>query len=116
MKNYIQEGRTLTVTAPAGVASGELVVVGRIVGVAAFDAVSGAEVEVVTEGVFTLPKVTGTVVTAGDALYWDAAAKQLTPTPGTGSKPLVGYAVRGAAAADATVDCRVVPTLQTGPA
>ena len=50
MKNYVQEGNTITVTAPATVTSGQLVVVGSISGVAAFDAASGADVEVTVEG------------------------------------------------------------------
>jgi predicted RecA/RadA family phage recombinase len=42
MKNYLQAGETVTVTAPADVTSGTLVVVGSLVGVAAFDAASNA--------------------------------------------------------------------------
>lgn len=72
MKNFVQEGKTITVTAPAAVTSGQLVVVGSIVGVAAFDAASGAEVEVTVEGVFELPKVATDVIAQGDKLYWDS--------------------------------------------
>lgn len=57
MKNYIQEGDTLTVTAPAAVASGDFVQVGRIRGIAVTDAASGASVELRTTGVFTIPKL-----------------------------------------------------------
>jgi predicted RecA/RadA family phage recombinase len=57
MKNYIQEGDTLTVTAPAVVKSGELVQVGRIRGVAVTDAASGAQVELRTTGVYLLEKL-----------------------------------------------------------
>jgi predicted RecA/RadA family phage recombinase len=49
MKNFVQEGNTITVAAPADVMSGQLVVVGSIVGVAAFSASSGAAVEVTVE-------------------------------------------------------------------
>jgi len=45
MKNYVQEGKTLTVTAPAAVVSGQYVTVGSIRGVAAYDAASGEPVE-----------------------------------------------------------------------
>jgi len=62
MKNYVQEGNTITVAAPAIVTSGQLVVIGAINGVAAFDAASGADVEVTVEGVFELPKVTTDVI------------------------------------------------------
>ena len=56
MKNYLQRGGTVTVTAPANVSPGDVVVVGALVGVAAFDASQNDEVEITTEGVFTLPK------------------------------------------------------------
>ena len=54
MKNYIQDGETVTMTAPYTVTSGEGVIVGSIFGVAQTDAASGAAVSLVTEGVFDL--------------------------------------------------------------
>jgi predicted RecA/RadA family phage recombinase len=116
MKNYVQEGRTVTVAAPADVASGALVVVGAIIGVAAFDALQDADVEITTQGVFELPKVGTDVIGQGDKLYWDAAQSKLTKTAGAGSKPLVGYATEAAGNGIATVRCAVIPTMQTGPA
>jgi len=116
MKNFVQEGNTITVTAPAVVTSGQLVVVGSIAGVAAFDAASGADVEVTVEGVFELPKVTTDVVAQGDKLYWDSGQLKLTKTAGTGSKPMVGVATAAAGNGGTTVNCRLMPTGQTGPA
>lgn len=116
MKNYLQPGNTVTVAAPAAVLSGDLVVVGSIVGVAATDAESGADVEIDTEGVFSLPKVTSDVIAQGDRLYWDASVSKLTKTAGTGSKPLVGLAVTAAGNGTTAVQCRLVLSLQTGPA
>ena len=43
-----------------------------IVGVAAFDATSGADVEVTVAGVFELPMVTTDVIVQGDKLYWES--------------------------------------------
>ena len=117
MTNFIQDGVTLTVAAPGGgVASGDFVVVGKIIGVAAFDAAATVDVEVQTEGVFELAKVTTDVIAAGDALYWDSGVSKLTKTAGTGSKPLVGYATEAAGNGATVVNARLVPTLQTGPA
>ncbi|MEZ5398618.1 MAG: DUF2190 family protein [Bryobacteraceae bacterium] len=116
MKNYEQPGNTITLTAPATISSGDLVVVGSFVGVAATDAESAAEVEVDTIGVFTLAKVTTDVVAQGDKLYWDSAASKLTKTPGTGSKPLVGLATAAAGNGVTEVSCRLMLTGQTGPA
>ncbi|MDW8130054.1 MAG: DUF2190 family protein [Bryobacterales bacterium] len=116
MKNYVQEGKTLTVTAPGAVTSGQFVVVGAIRGVAAHDAASGERLELVTEGVFTLPKKPSDVVTVGSLLYWDAAQGHLTVTPGTGSKPLVGVATKAAGNGAASVDVKLGVHGITGPA
>lgn len=107
MKNYIQPGDTITVTAPAAVTSGALVVVGSIVGVAAFNAASGADVEIQTEGVFDLPKVLTDDVAAGNLLYYASETSNLTKTPGSGSKPLVGVALKAAGNGVATARCKL---------
>ena len=114
MKNYVQEGKTITVTAPAAMTSGQYVVVGAIRGVAAFDAASGEPVELATEGVFTLPKVAADSIAAGDLLYWTGTA--CTKVPGTGSKPLVGVAIKPAAANSTTVQVKLGTHGLTGPA
>ena len=114
MKNYVQEGKTITVTAPSAVASGQYVVVGAIRGVAAFDAAQGEPVEVATEGVFTLPKVAADNVAVGDLLYWNGSA--CTKTAGTGSRPLMGVAVKPAAANSTMVAVKLGVHGLTGPA
>ena len=114
MKNYVQEGKTITVTAPAAVASGQYITVGAIRGVAAFDAAQGEPVELATEGVFTLPKVAADNIAAGDLLYWNGTA--CTKTAGTGSKPLVGVAIRPAAVNATTVQVKLGTHGLTGPA
>ena len=115
MKNYVQVGDTITVSAPSAVSSGDYVVVGAIRGVAAYDAAPGDPAEVVTEGVFTLPKVAADVVAVGDLMYWDAVQSKLTKI-GTGSRPLVGVAVKAAGAGIATVDVKLGAHGLTGPA
>ena len=76
MKNFIQPGKAVTVTAPRDLSSGELVVVGLLAGVAQHDALSGAPVEIVTEGVFDLAK------TAAQA--WASVGLAIYAVPGTG--------------------------------
>jgi len=114
MKNYVQEGKTITVTAPAAVTSGQFITVGAIRGVAAFDAAQGEPVEVVSEGVFTLPKVAADNIAAGDLLYWTGTA--CTKVPGTGSRPLVGVATKPAAVNATTVQVKLGVHGLTGPA
>jgi predicted RecA/RadA family phage recombinase len=114
MKNYVMEGKTITVTAPAAVASGQFITVGAIRGVAAFDAASGEPVELTTEGTFVLPKLAADSIVPGDLLYWTGTA--CTKTAGSGSKPLVGVATKPAAANSTTVQVKLGVHGLTGPA
>lgn len=75
MRNYIQPGNTLTLTAPAAIVSGDVVAVGSIIGVANGDAANGAPVDVDTVGVFRLPKVAALAIAAGDVVYWVFSGK-----------------------------------------
>jgi predicted RecA/RadA family phage recombinase len=100
MKNYVQKGQNLTLTAPRALASGDGFVVGAIFAVASAAAAQGAPVVGVTEEVFTLPKAAG-AITQGQRLYWDNTAFNLTTT--ATNNTLVGPAVTAAASGDATV-------------
>jgi predicted RecA/RadA family phage recombinase len=102
MKNYVQKGETLTLTAPYAVSSGGGVLVGSIFGVAATDVASGGEGEFQVAGVFDLVRETGagTGWTQGALLCWDDTNKRITKTA-TGNK-LIGVAVKAAADSDAT--------------
>lgn len=91
MKNYEQPGAVVTVTAPANVASGVGVLVGALFGAAQTAALSGALVEIVTEGVVTLPKVSGTAINEGVRVFWDDTAKNVTTT--AASNYAIGWAV-----------------------
>jgi predicted RecA/RadA family phage recombinase len=78
MKNYIQPGNTITLTAPAAVTSGTGVLIGSIFGIAAHDAASGEPIEVVTTGVFDLNKIGAQAWGVGDKVYWDNTNKRTT--------------------------------------
>lgn len=106
MKNFVQEGNTVTLTAPTGgVLSGAGVVVGNLFGVAAYDAIEDAEVEVQVVGVFTLPKGAG-VINEGAIVWWNNTAKAVSNVTGAGYFP-IGVAVEGALDAGATVKVRL---------
>jgi predicted RecA/RadA family phage recombinase len=115
MDNFIQKGKTLTVTAPATVLSGAMVKVGQIHGVAVKDAASGAAVEVLTVGVFTLPKKSTDAIAAGDLLYWDNTNAYLTKTSATGLT-LVGVATEAAIASTTTVSAKLDGTVRAAAA
>ena len=105
MKNYVQAGNNLSLTAPYAVDSGDGALVGSIFGVAAGDAESGAEVDIVTEGVFELPKTSALAISAGDKLYWDDTAKVVNKT--SSGNTLVGVAVSAVVNPSASVNIRL---------
>jgi predicted RecA/RadA family phage recombinase len=116
MTNYVQPGINITVSAPVGgVTSGQLVVIGALIGVASTTQAAGMNVEIATSGVFDLPAKSADQIAVGDLLYWDAANSYLTKTAGTGGKPLVGVAVAAKAAAATTVRCKLGVHGITGP-
>lgn len=95
MKNFIQPGDSLELTAPYDVASGAGVLVGKIFGVAGGDAVSGDAVRVKCNGVFEMAKTSAQAWTQGADIYWDNTNKVCT-TAASGNT-LVGKATAVAA-------------------
>lgn len=100
MKNYIQPGEHITLTAPAAVSAGDAVLIGDIFGVAQGDAAQDELIVLVRRGVFTLTKTSAQAWTAGAKVYWDAANSVVTTTA-TGNK-MIGAAVETAANPSAT--------------
>jgi predicted RecA/RadA family phage recombinase len=72
--NFEQPGNVIRYTASADITSGQVVVVGKILGVALEDIANGATGNVSICGVFRVPKVSGAVIAAGENLSWDASA------------------------------------------
>jgi predicted RecA/RadA family phage recombinase len=102
MKNYIQDGKTITLTAPAGgVVSGVGVLIGALFVVPLFSAGVSESFEARTTGVVQLPKASG-AVTEGAKLYWDNTAKNVTTT--ATANTFIGYAAGAQASGDATVN------------
>lgn len=93
MKNFIQDGDTLTVTAPYALSSGQGCLVGSIFGVACSDALISTEVEIKTGGVFDLVKAGTQAWTVGARIYWDDTAKNCTTNAAAGANKLIGVAV-----------------------
>ena len=107
MKNYVQKGENITVTAAAAATSGAGVLVGNLFGIAAGDAAIGEDLDLVTVGVFTMPKVATDAFTVGAVVYWDDTAKLVTTDDDTGNNPEVGLAVTAAANPSGTVNVRL---------
>lgn len=105
MKNFVQRGDTLSIPAPADVNSGDIVISGSIIGVAAGDALTGETVDVATSGVFDLPKVSALAISVGDIVYYDTATDLVNKTSSGNTK--VGVAVTAAANPSASVNVRL---------
>jgi predicted RecA/RadA family phage recombinase len=99
MKNKIQPGNVLTLTAPRTLTSGVGFLVGSIFAVATSDATNGASVEGDTAGVFDLTKAAG-AATQGQIAYWDNTAFAVTTT--ASSNKIIGVFTQAAASGDAT--------------
>jgi predicted RecA/RadA family phage recombinase len=105
MKNYIQEGDTLTLPAPYAVVSGAGFQVGSIFAVAVASAAAGAPVEGQMEGVFTLPKISAQAWTIGVKVYWDDTNKRCDTTSSVGG--LIGAATAVAANPSSSGNVRI---------
>lgn len=108
MKNFVQPGDRITVTAAAAATAGELVVVGSLIAVAFGDAEIGDQLTLAVGGVFDLPKVTATAIATGDPVYRRSSDGLLTGTASGNTK--VGIAVADAANPSATVRVRLNPS------
>ena len=76
MKNCVQDGDVLTLTAPYAVVSGAGAQVGSIFAVATADVANGVEGEFATEGVYDLAKTSAQAWTVGQKIYWDNTNKR----------------------------------------
>lgn len=71
--NYVQEGVTIDYTAGATISSGDVVVIGSLIGVALADIANGSTGPVMLKGVFDLPKKTAAVIAVGEEVLWDSS-------------------------------------------
>jgi predicted RecA/RadA family phage recombinase len=106
MTNYIQEGRTVTLTAPYTVISGQGALVGSLFGIACENYTISAAGEFMIEGVFDLTKGSGVTFTQGQKVYWDNSARNVVSAD-SGNSYLIGVAARAALSGDATARVRL---------
>ena len=99
MKNYIQDGDTLPLTAPSGgVVGGSFYKIGLLVVCAAHDAAETVSFEARLKGVFDAPKAASPAWTEGAVVYWDDSAKNFTTTSSGNTKAGVAAEVLGSGA------------------
>lgn len=101
--NYIQPGEVIDWVNGTGsaVISGQVVRVGKVMGVALVAIANGATGAVQLTGVFEVPKVSGAVIAQGENLVWDASAAAFddnAATPASGDvsgAPAIAFEAAG---------------------
>ena len=94
MKNQVQTGDAIYVTAPSGgVVSGTAYQIGAaLFGIAGATVASGSTAVLWVVGVFTMPKSTGETWAVGDVIYWSPTNQYCTKT-NSSSDLKIGVAV-----------------------
>ena len=106
MKNFVQQGDTLTLTPTAAVASGVGHLFGTsLFGVATNDVASGVPGEFITEGVVSIAKTSALAIAVGTRVYWVPGSNQVNAT--AAGQQCVGIAVEAAANPSATVKIKL---------
>lgn len=105
MKNYVQRGDVVSVTAPSAVTSGDPVAVGDLFGIASHDAANGAALELAVVGVFKIARAGASTI--GATAYFDAGAGKVTADDNTGANARVGHFL--AAGTDGACPVRLAP-------
>ena len=100
MKNYVQDGNVLTLTAPYDVAAGAGFQVGSIIAIATSAAQSGDAVEGLVAGVVEVAKTSAQAWTVGVPVFWDNTQREFTTT--SLGNALAGVAVAAAPNPSAT--------------
>ena len=110
MKNFVQAGDSLTLTAPVGgVVSGAPLLMGVLLVVPAVTVAAGLPFAAKVNGVYDFPAATSQAWTEGALLYWDETNKVFTTTESGNTKK--GVAVAAKLAATATGRVKLIQTL-----
>lgn len=105
MKNFVQPGDVISVTAPYTLASGDGCLVGSLFGVACAAAANAAAAEIKTTGVFDITALSTDTGSAGTKMYWDNTNKRLTTTASGNS--LIGVLTAAKANGETTARVRL---------
>jgi predicted RecA/RadA family phage recombinase len=82
MKNFVEKGNRIAYVNTTGVAilAGAVVIIGSIIGIAESDIAIAGTGTVCVEGVYSLGKTAGLVITQGDRLFFNTSTKLITKT------------------------------------
>ncbi|SNT28906.1 Predicted phage recombinase, RecA/RadA family [Noviherbaspirillum humi] len=105
MKNYVQNDDNIKVVAPRAVNAGELVLLVSLFGVAVDSAANGADVVIVTEGVFDLTALGTDTGAVGTKVYWDNVNFRVTTT--SAGNTFIGVLTKAKANGETTARVRL---------
>lgn len=102
MRNSAQPGHVIDYTIPSAttIEGGDVVIIGKLVGVAVSGGTTGDVIAVNLTGAYTLPKESPLAISQGDKLYWATDDKEITKTA---TDTPIGYAFASAGSTDAEV-------------
>ena len=104
MRNFVQPGDYVTVTAPYALTSGDGCLVGSLFGIASNTYANGAtDAELDVEGVFDITALGTDTATVGALAYWDNTNRRITTTASGNTKVGVFTAVKSSGATTARV-------------
>lgn len=101
MFNLIADGNVATITAAADIASGDVVIVGGLIGIAVTDIAEDETGAINLKGAYTVAKTTGEAFSQGDRLYYDTDTLKTTKVV-TADTIYIGKAFADALSADTT--------------
>lgn len=103
---FLHEGKAIDITAGAsGIAAGDIVVSGGIVGVASNDIPANGTGAIAIEGVYSIVKKTDAVLTIGADVYWNATSAYAMGSSAGLTK--IGKAVEAAASGATVVKVKI---------
>ena len=102
---FVQDGKTIDITAGSeGIAAGDIVISGAVIGIAKADIPANAPGAIATEGVFDIVKNAGVEFAFGDEVYWNASGY----AQGSSSDcTKIGTAIEAAGSAAASVKTKI---------
>lgn len=108
MKNYVESGEVLTLTAPSGgVVSGVAYKIGSLIVVATVTVAQTLPFAAIVTGVISYTKPGSQAWTEGVKVYWDNSAKKFTTTSGGNTLAGVAAEAVGSGAGETTGKVRL---------
>lgn len=110
MKNFVQQGQTITHTPAASVIASGVAKIGSRVGIALSNVAAGTPGVFAVEGVYRLQKLSTDVIGQGDSVRWDHLQGLITTaTVGAGNAVIAsaGFAFTAAGASETFIDIKI---------